>query len=204
MNIKKIIDDLKSIDFANIDLQQPGQWPYLFKIFACVFCFIITIMLGNFLYLDNIESKEVAATLKEKQLKNEYKIKYFQSANLIPIQQQVTDIKKMLESIITQLPTDTEVPSLLEDISNSAKSSGLNIDLIRLKEEKQEDYYIVLPIHITVKGNYHQFGNFVSKISNLSRLVALEDFEISKNNHDGVLTLNIVAKTYRYQKQGEN
>ena len=140
MNIKKIIDDLKSIDFANIDLQQPGQWPYLFKIVACIFCFVITIILGNYLYLESLDSKEITATSKEKQLKDEYKIKYFQSANLASMQQQVIHIKQQLQHIIQQLPTDTEVPSLLEYISASAKSSDLNIDLIRLQEEKIEDY----------------------------------------------------------------
>ena len=204
MNITKIIDELKSVDFANIDLQKPSEWPYLFKILACAFCFIITIVLGRYLYLTNIDNQERFATLQEIKLKNEYKIKYFQASNLEPMQGQIAYIKQQLEKIITQLPTDTEVPSILDDINNSAKNSGLNIDLIKLQEEKTEDYYIVLPINISVKGSYHQFGDFVSKISNLNRLVVLENFEISKNDYNDILTLNIVAKTYRYQKKEEN
>lgn len=139
-------------------------------------------------------------------------------------------MKEMTESfsaLLNQLPKDTEVPGLLDDISEKGQTSGLNFEAIDLQQEKRADFYMELPINIKVKGGYHDFGTFVSGIAGLPRIVTLHDFVIQlsdkdqgkpgsknvKNNQAGEvqnrprnseeLSMTILAKTYRYKSADE-
>jgi type IV pilus assembly protein PilO len=112
-------------------------------------------------------------------------------------------MKEMEESfgaLVSQLPTDTEVPGLLEDITNKGVESGLEIKSIQLQAEQAKEFYIELPISIEVTGTYHDFGTFVSGIAALPRIVTLHDFKMTADpKTPGVLSMSIAAKTYRYK-----
>ncbi len=102
--------------------------------------------------------------------------------------------------MVSQLPSDTEVPGLLEDVTNKGVESGLEIKSIKLQPEQQKEFYVELPINIEVTGSYHDFGTFVSGIAGLPRIVTLHDFKIGSDpKTPGVLTMSISAKTYRYK-----
>ena len=101
-------------------------------------------------------------------------------------------------ALLRQLPSDTEVPGLLEDITSTGIGAGLEFDSINLQPEIQREYYIELPIQISVRGSYHELGGFVSGVAGLPRIVTLHDFQIQPVGGDQ-LDMNILAKTYRYR-----
>jgi len=101
-------------------------------------------------------------------------------------------------ALLRQLPSDTEVPGLLEDITRTALDNELKIESISLQSERQTEFYVELPIDIVVEGDYHKIGSFVSGVANLSRIVTLHDFVIAPQNSSMELKMVIMAKTYRY------
>ena len=116
----------------------------------------------------------------------------------------MVDLESRLEALIGQLPSDTEVPGLLEDVTETGLNSGLQIQSIALQSEVAHDYYVELPILIEATGGYHDFAGFVSGVAGLSRIVTLHDFTID-TDPDGqtLLSLSIIAKTYRYKAEQE-
>ena len=115
-------------------------------------------------------------------------------------------MKASFGSLLRQLPEKTEVPGLIEDISHQGLAAGLEFKSIKLMPEKEIDFYVELPIEISVLGNYHQFGEFVSNVASLPRIVTLHDFTIKPVNNDtsgNNLEMNITAKTYRYTAGSE-
>jgi type IV pilus assembly protein PilO len=150
---------------------------------------------------------------KEVTLKKDFETKVQEAANLKAYETQMVEMKEMFSGLLKQLPGDTEVPGLLDDISNKGLESGLVFNSIDLQSEKTQAYYIELPIKINVTGDYHDFGSFVSGVAALPRIVTLHDFKIekvseSKQQKDpdeiiprGRLTMEIIAKTYRYRDQ---
>ena len=106
-------------------------------------------------------------------------------------------------ALLRQLPSDTEVPGLLEDITLTALDNGLKILSVDLETERAAEVYVELPITVTVEGGYHQFGQFVSGVSSLPRIVTLHDFRIVPKTGPTDLTMTILAKTYRYLEEDE-
>jgi type IV pilus assembly protein PilO len=140
---------------------------------------------------------------QEVTLKQEYEKKAFQVANLDAYRQQMVDMEESFGALISQLPSDTEVPGLLEDITNKGLLNGLSISSIDLQPEVSREFYVELPIAIVATGSYHDLGAFVSGMAGLPRIVTLHDFVISGNGENSAaLNMNITAKTYRY-KDGE-
>jgi type IV pilus assembly protein PilO len=137
---------------------------------------------------------------KELDLKKEFEDKAFKAANLDALRKQMVEMEQSFGALVSQLPTDTEVPGLLEDITNKGVESGLEIKSIKLQPEVSKEFYIELPINIEVTGSYHDFGTFVSGIAALPRIVTLHDFKISADpKTPGTLSMSIAAKTYRYK-----
>lgn len=125
--------------------------------------------------------------------------------NLDLYKQQLKDIERSFGALLRQLPGKTEVPNLLVDISQTGVGSGLEEKLFQPGPEQKKDFYAELPIKIRLSGSYHEFGQFVSGIAALPRIVTLHDIEIKPENKDAydVLTLDLTAKTYRYLDEEE-
>ena len=104
-------------------------------------------------------------------------------------------------ALLRQLPSDTEVPGLIEDITRTALDNELTIESIDLQPEAKTEFYIELPINIVVEGGYHKIGSFVSGVANLSRIVTLHDFKIKPTKSNLLLRMEITAKTYRYLEE---
>ncbi len=204
MSFKDILDSLKDIDpesFGEIDWNNMGSWPMAGKIvFAAVISLVVLVCWYFFLTSDVVSQRD-AAVQQEEQLRQDYETKAFRVANLEAYKKQLAEIEESFGTLLRQLPRDTEVPGLLEDITNAALGAGLTIQEIKLQPEVQTEFYTELPIAIEVKGTYHDMGSFVSSVANLSRIVTLHDFTISgsgKGTLADKLDLKIVAKTYRY------
>ena len=137
------------------------------------------------------------------ELRSEFEKKAFQAANLEAYRKQMVEMEESFGALVSQLPSDTEVPGLLEDITNKGMVNGLEFDSIELQPEVTREFYVELPIQIVAKGSYHDLGAFVSGMAGLPRIVTLHNFVIRQINPEGgVLALNITAKTYRYKDEG--
>ena len=201
MFFQQSFDEFISIDFTDLEIQYIGVWPKSVRyiLIVCVLLFIL--VLGYFLKVKDIDEQYLKAKIVELERLDEYLSKTIEAANLDIYEQQVLELDGTFGALLNRLPKNAEVPGLLEDISAVAFASGLSIVAISLQPEKALDMYIELPISIDVTGDYHAFGDFVSDIAALSRIVTLHDYSI-KQAEDGRLNLVITAKTYRYQIEG--
>jgi type IV pilus assembly protein PilO len=202
MNIRGVIDEIQNIDFTEVRLDNVGSWPLIVRILACLLT--ITLAIGGYWYfrINTLNATFDSAVSSETLLRDEYSQKAFQAANLEAYRLQLTELELRLETLIGQLPTDTEVPGLLEDVTETGLGSGLTIENIILEPEVAHDYYVELPINIVATGGYHDFATFVSGVAGLPRIVTLHNFSISGTN-EILLTMNIDAKTYRYRDSAE-
>ena len=187
----------RGFDINNADFNTAWSWPVGVKIICYILVFALLIGGGTYyLVLDKHKQleREIA---KEIDFKQQYESKAFQVASLDALRKQMADVELRFAELLRQLPTDKEVPGLLEDISAIGQNSGLDIESIALQPEKKAQFYVELPINIQVRGTYHQMGEFVSGVSAIKRIVTLHDYSIRPAGGN-LLNMNISAKTYRY------
>ncbi|MGB0450320.1 MAG: type 4a pilus biogenesis protein PilO [Porticoccaceae bacterium] len=196
------IKELKDIDFAELDVQQIGVWPTALKTLLIAMILIVILILGYFFKVQDISQQTQRAAQQETQLLQQYQSKAFLAANLDAYRQQMIELDKTFGALLKQLPKDTEVPGLLEDITEVAYGSGLTMKSIALEPEKVSEFYVELPIRIDVTGDYHDFGSFVSGVASLPRIVTLHDYSITESDASQ-LNMVIEAKTYRYKAEAE-
>lgn len=194
----KMIEEMKDFRAEDLDLTQSGQWPVLVKMIFWAFLFAVILAAGWWFVIKGKQAQLQSEVAKEATLKTQFESKAFQVANLPALRQQMVDMEAQFGALLRQLPSDTEVPGLLEDITSTGIGAGLEFDSINLQPEIQREYYIELPIQISVRGSYHELGGFVSGVAGLPRIVTLHDFQIQPVGADQ-LDMNILAKTYRYR-----
>lgn len=190
-----------NIDFNELDVNSIGTWPMPAKIVTIVIVSVLILFLGYWTDTKKQLLKLDSAEQEELQLRTTFEQKQTRAANLQAYKDQMATMKASFGALLRQLPEKTEVPGLIEDISHQGLATGLEFRNIRLQPEKEIDFYVELPIEISVVGNYHQFGEFVSNIAALPRIVTLHDFVIKPIKADASgdnLVMNIIAKTYRY------
>ncbi len=197
MNLSELTEGLKDFDINDLDINSAGSWPLIIKIIVWAIVLSIVVFLGYYLKLNDMNAQLEKVAAKEKVLKQDYKQKAFKAANLDTYRQQMLDMEKSFGALVKQLPSDTEVPGLLEDITHTGLGSGLEIRSIDLQAERAAEFYVELPIEIQVQGTYHDFGSFVSGVASLPRIVTLHDFSITPSG-SGLLNMKITAKTFRY------
>jgi type IV pilus assembly protein PilO len=195
-----VIRDLRELDFSELNLDNIGSWPLPVKMLAWVLIFVVVLVIGYVYNISDQRAQLAQVEQKELDLKKEFEDKAFKAANLEALRNQMKEMEESFGALVSQLPTDTEVPGLLEDITNKGVESGLEITSIKLEAEQAKEFYIELPISIEVTGTYHDFGTFVSGIAALPRIVTLHNFKMVVDpKAPGVLTMSISAKTYRYK-----
>ncbi|MGV8860962.1 MAG: type 4a pilus biogenesis protein PilO [Pseudomonas sp.] len=204
MNPKEWLDSLRKIDINDLDLNNLGSWPAAVKSIAGAMVLIIVLALGYNFYLKDLLDQLDQSRATEVSLKEQFATKAFKAANLDAYKAQMTEMQTSFGALLRQLPSDTEVPGLLEDITRTGLGSGLEFEEIKLLPEAAQQFYIELPIQITVVGAYHDLATFVSGVASLPRIVTLHDFEIKPVEPGSTqkLRMNILAKTYRYNDKG--
>jgi len=206
-DLNKYVEQLQNFDFNDVDWDRAGVWPLPIKIFLSLLAAGLIIVAGYyFIIKDKNRELDIAAS-KELELKASFERKAFEAANLERYRQQMVEMQESLGALVSRLPTDTEVPGLLEDIDDKGVESRLLIKSIDLRPEVSTEFYVELPIDVNVSGGYHEFGAFVSGIAGMPRIVTLHDFKIAKSGKvddvsAGDLSMKIQAKTYRYRTQG--
>lgn len=184
------LKEMNELDFENV-----AVWPFEIKtVVALVLAIVVGILSYNLIVSSKLPQLE-QAELKEVELKREFEAKYRIAVNLEAYQEQLARIEADFSSMLRSLPTSNETPGLLDDITYVGTSAGLTFRLLNWQNEVPKEFYTELPIELEVKGNYHEFGDFVSSIAGLPRIVTLHDFEIISES-DG-LKLQMQAKTYR-------
>jgi len=203
MALQDSLEQLRNLDTSELDINNLGSWPSVVKGLILLLALGLVLGLGYSLYLTDIGNNIERSELKHKELRTDYEAKYFKAANLDAYRQQKKEMQDTFGELVRQLPADTEVPGLIEDITRAALDNSLTIESIKLQEERVTEFYVELPIAITVMGDYHMLGSFVSGAANLSRIVTLHDFDIAPTDGQNVLRMTIQAKTYRYLDQEE-
>ncbi len=200
MGFSESMESLKGFDVNDLDFNNAGSWPAPIKLIVFALVFGLILFGGYWFFVKDLYMSLDGVAAEEQTLREQYESKAFKVANLDAYRQQMLEIEKSFGSMLKQLPQDTEVPGLLEDITSTALGSGLEIKSIALRPEVSKEFYIELPIAIQVEGNYHDISSFVSGVASLPRIVTLHDFTLSpvKDKGAGILAMDIGAKTYRY------
>jgi len=186
-------------DLNDLDLSEVASWPTSAKTVLVLFFALVVAGVSYMLMVsDQITALETEQN-REQELRQVYRGKYAAAVNLELYKQQMIEMEQTFSSLLKQLPATHETPGLLDDITFAGTSSGLTFVRINWMPEIEKDFYTELPIRIDVVGDYHQFGNFVSEVAKLPRIVSLHDFSVTTDK-DNRLVFNVVAKTYRYKE----
>ncbi len=192
---------LAKLDISELEYQNIGLWPILFKALLCAAVFVLIVVLGYFFHVKDLYLNLESVATKEAALRKTYQEKAFEAANLEAYRQQMVEVEESFGTLLAQLPGDTEVPGLLEDITEIGYGSSLEIKTISLQPEQSEEFYVELPIKIVAEGGYHDVGTFVSGVAGLPRIVTLHNYSMKANKEGNRLVFEVDAKTYRYKGQ---
>lgn len=198
-----ISSDLRKFDWNDItDFDSIGVWPGPVK--AIIISIVVTGCgaAGYFLHIQKLQESLNTVVVEESTLRSQLEVKAMLAANLEEYRAQTEEMEKSFAELLRQLPSETEVPGLLDDVTQTGLGSGLEFSNIALADEVSREFYIELPINIDVKGDYHDFGTFVSGVASLGRIVTLHDFDITADENV-FLDMSILAKTYRYKSEDD-
>ena len=199
-----LADSLKSLnelDLADLNIENLGSWPLPVKIITGTLLFCLVFTGGYYLHIEALQLRLQGVRDQEVTLRRDYEQKAFEAANLEAYKRQMVEMEESFGALVSQLPSDTEVPGLLEDITYKGELNGLAIETIDLLQEVPEEFYIELPIQINAVGSFHDLGAFISGMAGLPRIVTLHDFDIAAPGAEThQLKMNILAKTYRYRE----
>jgi len=196
---QRSLNELKTFNWNDIsDPASIGAWPGPVKLVLCALLFVAALGTGYWFQIKALQAELARVAGEESGLRADLESKAVLAANLAAYRQQMVEMEESFGDLLRQLPGQTEVPGLLEDITFTGLGSGLEFSTIALQSEVTAEFYIELPINIVVTGGYHDLGAFVSGVSSLSRIVTLHDFAISAGENPSELTMTITARTYRY------
>lgn len=200
MAFEDTLRSLREFDVSGLDFDNVGSWPLAVKVLVWVGLAIAVLIGGYYYHIQDLQLELATAQAKEEKLKKDFEDKAFQAANLEAYRQQMVEMEESFGALVSQLPSDTEVPGLLEDITNKGLLNGLDIASIELQKESAREFYVELPIAIKASGSYHDLGAFISGMAGLPRIVTLHDFQITaEKKNPNSLDMSIIAKTYRYK-----
>ena len=198
----KKIGDIVAGQFRGLNGRDPGQWPIIPQVLCAFGTLIGVIVMAWFLYLSGQQDELEQGQQEEVKLREEYKTKVRQAINLESLRKQKDQVNEYVSTLEKQLPSKAEMDALLSDINQAGLGRGLQFELFKPGQVVVKDYYAELPIDIKVTGNYHDIGSFTSDIANLPRIVTLNNLNLVTGK-DGTLTLEAVAKTFRYLDKEE-
>ncbi len=200
-------------DIQNLDRNNVGGWPQSVKLFFTGLLCAVVLLVGWYFFVSDQQDSLTSLAGKENQLKQEFASKQAKSVNLEALEQQLNEMQDMLRQLLRQLPSKTEMPELLTDISQTAQAAGLDTELFQPGPETPKDFYAEKPISLRFVGTYHQFGTFISGVASLPRVVILTLHDVSLTpktpSKDGTATsgqlvLQGTVKTYRYLDDAES
>ncbi|MDY6840951.1 MAG: type 4a pilus biogenesis protein PilO [Pseudomonadota bacterium] len=200
MSLADSLKSLNEFDVNDLDLNNAGIWPAPIKAIVVLIVFGLIAGGGYWFFVKDQYAQLERVEHTEQELRKKYEEKAYQVANLEVFKAQMAEMEETFGALVRQLPSETEVPGLLEDITNTALGNGLALQEVKLQPEQRRDFYSELPINIRVSGSYHELASFVSSVASLPRIVTLHDLTIKPTGGDGErLDMQVVARTYRYR-----
>ncbi len=205
----------KKINLKELDINNIGGWPRQAQMGFCVIVVVIIILLGWWLFVRGQQTELEKLEGQEKELRTEFENKQGRASNLEPLKQQLAQMEQQLQQMLRQLPSKTEMPDLIVDISQTALATGIQNELFQPAGETKKEFYAEKPIALRMVGTYHQFGAFVSGVASLPRVVIMTMHDISLQPKDAktnpnarigpnsALELAGTVKTYRYLDEDE-
>ncbi|MGY6519917.1 MAG: type 4a pilus biogenesis protein PilO [Lysobacteraceae bacterium] len=198
---------------ANVDLKDfnsAGTWPLGYKVAFCAIVAALIVGLGWYLFVNDRRDQIATLDNTEQRLRGEFQTKQQRASNLEPLKEQLAQMEVMLQQMLRQLPSRTEMPDLIVDISQTALASGISNELFQPGPEVPREFYAEKPIALRMVGSYHQFGAFVSGVASLPRVVIMTMHDISLKPAQGQaittgsgLVLEGTVRTYRYLDDDE-
>lgn len=190
--MKNLIEEIKGLDPNN-----PGVWPLPYQLGLCVILLIALLYAGWHFDLSKQREQLASEIDREAELKEVFERKQRRAANLNALKEQMIEMQQSFGDMLRQLPNQTEVAGLIVDVSQTGLAAGLEFDLFQPGQEQPSEFYAQLPINIRVNGTYHQFGEFVSGLAQLPRIVTTHNIVIERGGNSGNLTMSAIARTYR-------
>ena len=197
-----LVEELQSLDANDV-----GRWPLAFRAAVIVIVFVVVTGLGIYWFIVKDKAPQLERERGEEiELRLTFENKQQKAANYQDYEDQLSQIQQSFGTMLRQLPGETEIPSLIVDISQTGLAAGLQEKLFVPRPEIPRDFYAEKPINIRLTGSYHEIGNFVSGIAALPRIVTLHDINITPENRDTFdeLSIEVTAKTYRYIDEEAN
>jgi type IV pilus assembly protein PilO len=191
-----------NLELDQLDLADVARWPAAARAVVILFMMAAVIFLGYWFHTKDQLLELDKAEQQELDLRVIFEKKAQQAANLEAYEQQLEEMRESFGAMLRQLPNKTEVADLLVDVSQTGLASGLEFELFQPQAENPREFYAELPIRIRVIGEYHEFGNFVSGVAALPRIVTLHNVNISRAGNN-MLSMDLTAKTYRYLENEE-
>lgn len=196
-----VLEELKTLDVNDV-----GRWPLPFRLAVIAIVFVAVIGLGVYWTIVKDKGPQLERVANEETtLHQVFENKQRKAANYDAYKEQLAQMEQSFGTMLRQLPGETEIPSLIVDISQTGLAAGLQEKLFAPQPEVPKDFYAEKPIRISLSGGYHEIANFVSGVAALPRIVTLHDIVITPNDRDSFnrLTMQVTAKTYRYLEQGD-
>lgn len=193
----KFLDEIR-----NVDPKTPGSWPWPIKIAAFLAMFVSVVVVGALFDWQGQWDELKAARAEEEKLRETFLAKKRSAINLDIIKKQLIDTQQSFGALLKQLPSKSEMDALLTDINQAGLGRGLQVELFRPGTETITGVFAEQPIVLKVSGNYDDLGKFSSDISQLPRIVTLNNIGI-ESGKTGTLMMDAVAKTYRYLDEAE-
>jgi len=191
-----LVEELQSLDANDV-----GRWPLPFRIAVIVIVFVLVTGVGVYFFIVKDKAPQLERVKQEEvDLRQTFENKQKKAANYDAYKAQLTQIEQSFGTMLRQLPGETEIPSLIVDISQTGLAAGLQEKLFVPQPEIPKDFYAEKPIKIRLTGGFHEVSKFVSGIAALPRIVTLHDINITPENDEGFdnLSMEVTAQTYRY------
>ena len=201
IDLKQSFADLAA-QFEGLQGRHPGLWPLAPRLLCAAGVMAAVLGLGYFFYWSGQFDEQAALAAQELKLRDDYKVKMAQAINLDALEAQQQQVNRYVERLEKQLPSKAEMAALLSDINQAGIGRGLQFELFKPGQVVVKDYYAELPIDIKVSGHYHDIGEFAADMAKMPRIVTLNNLAITAGK-DGMLSLDAVAKTFRYLDQDE-
>lgn len=195
-----VVEELKSLDVNDV-----GRWPLAFRVAVIAIVFVVVLGLGVYLTIVKDRAPQLERAQQEEQtLKVAFENKQRKAANYDAYKAQLAEMEQSFGTMLRQLPGETEIPSLIVDISQTGLAAGLQEKLFQPQAEIPKDFYAEKPILIHLSGGYHEIANFVSGVASLPRIVTLHNINITPEDPDNYdqLSMEVTAKIYRYLEKG--
>ena len=194
-----VVEELKSLDVNDV-----GRWPFAFRAAVIALVFVVVLGMGVYWFVVQDKAPQLQRVQDEEEtLRVSFENKQKKAANYDAYKAQLSQMEQSFGTMLRQLPGETEIPSLIVDISQTGLAAGLQERLFQPQPEIPKDFYAEKPITISLAGGYHEIARFVSGVAALPRIVTLHDINITPDDRENFdkLTLQVTAKTYRYMEE---